>query len=56
MAYLEATNKDIPAKFVVAQVATKEVAAQYLPPSCSPYKHNWVNYSDFDDVEESPAS
>jgi hypothetical protein len=26
VAYLEATNKDIPAKFVVAQVATKEAA------------------------------
>jgi hypothetical protein len=27
MDYLEATNKDIPAKFIAAQAATKEAAA-----------------------------
>jgi hypothetical protein len=56
VACLEAANKDIPAKFIVAQAAIKEVAAQHPPPSCSPHKHNWVNYSDFNDIEESPAS
>jgi hypothetical protein len=56
VAHLEAANKDIPAKFIAAQAATEEAAAQCLPPSYSPYKHNWVNYSDFDDIKESPAS
>jgi hypothetical protein len=56
VACLEAANKDIPTEFVAAQVATEEAAAQHLPPSCSPHKHNWVNYSDFNDVKESPTS
>jgi hypothetical protein len=56
VACLEAANKDIPAKFIAAQVATEEAATQCPPPSCSPHKYNWVNYSDFDNVEESPAS
>jgi hypothetical protein len=40
VACLEAANKDIPAKFIAAQAATKEAATQHLPPSYSPYKHN----------------
>jgi hypothetical protein len=56
VARLEAANEDVPAEFVAAQAATEEAAAQRPPPSRSPRKRNRVNYSDFDDVEESPAS